>query len=346
MKAKQLENWLLEKIRALHQRLRYTVLDVRRHSSPEVLAEIVDTTAGDVIFAIDKACEPMLLEFCERELYPDFEFLLVGEGLGEDGRLLFSRSSHAESTGWTIIIDPIDGTRPLMYDKRSAWILTAVAQNHQPLATLADIVLAVQTEIPTQKQACADVLWAKKSQPACAVREDLRTGTTVAYRPRPSTATHLSQGFASFVHFFHGSKEAISRIDEALRKALHGPMKQGEAWAFEDQYMSTGGQIYELATGRDRFVADLRALVGNRADGEVAMRGLCCHPYDICTALIARQAGAVITDAHGEPLQAPLDVVTDLDWVGYANPTLQQHIAPVLRDILDRELKNIAENPD
>ena len=30
---------------------------------------------------------------------------------------------------WRVIVDPIDGTRGLMYQKRSAWILTGVAPN-------------------------------------------------------------------------------------------------------------------------------------------------------------------------------------------------------------------------
>jgi hypothetical protein len=77
--------------------------------------------------------------------------------------------------------------------------------------------------------------------------------------------------------------------------------------------------------GHDRFVADIRPL----------MRiGMCCHPYDICTALIAEEAGIIITDAAGQPLQAPLDVKTDLSWVGYANGHIRNQIEPSLQAAL------------
>ena len=57
--------------------------------------------------------------------------------------------------------------------------------------------------------------------------------------------------------------------------------------------------------GHDRFVADLRPLFERRRPGGAA---LCCHPYDLCTELIARELGVVVTDEHGRQLAAPLDV--------------------------------------
>ena len=64
--------------------------------------------------------------------------------------------------------------------------------------------------------------------------------------------------------------------------------------------------------------------------------GICCHPYDLCTELIAREAGVVVTDARGERLLAPLDVETDVAWVGYANPAIRAQIEPQLQAALAR----------
>ena len=69
--------------------------------------------------------------------------------------------------------------------------------------------------------------------------------------------------------------------------------------------------------GHDRFVADLRPLF-ERRKGRAAP-ALCCHPYDLCTELIARELGVIVTDERGQPLDAPLDVTSDVTWVGYAN---------------------------
>ena len=40
-----------------------------------------------------------------------------------------------------------------------------------------------------------------------------------------------------------------------------GRARAGEVAVFEDQYACTGGQLYGLAMGQDRFIADLRPLV-------------------------------------------------------------------------------------
>jgi len=64
--------------------------------------------------------------------------------------------------------------------------------------------------------------------------------------------------------------------------------------------------------------------------------GLCCHPYDCAGLLIAEEAGVVITDEHGRPLDGPLDVTTGLSWVGYANASLRGRIEPLLMRFLRR----------
>ncbi len=83
--------------------------------------------------------------------------------------------------------------------------------------------------------------------------------------------------------------------------------------------------------GHDRFIADLRPLFEQRRAGGPA---LCCHPYDLCTELIARELGVIVTNAEGGPLDAPLDVASDVSWVGYANAQLRHTVEPVLRQSL------------
>ena len=48
--------------------------------------------------------------------------------------------------------------------------------------------------------------------------------------------------------------------------------------------------------GHDRFIADLRPLFERAA--QRAAPALCCHPYDLCTELIARELGVIVTDAR------------------------------------------------
>ena len=83
---------------------------------------------------------------------------------------------------------------------------------------------------------------------------------------------------------------------------------------------------------RDRLIADIRPWAFARMGLEVSP--LTCHPYDICTALIAQELGVQITDLHGEPLRAPLDIRAPVGWIGYANAALRRKYEPVLLELL------------
>jgi hypothetical protein len=115
-----------------------------------------------------------------------------------------------------------------------------------------------------------------------------------------------------------------------------GPVKPGKAHCFEDQYASTGGQLYELMCGHDRFTADLRPLLERALNRLGLALGICCHPYDLCTELIAREAGVIVTGAGGAPVRARLAVEPDVAWAGYANAQIQAQIEPLLQATLRR----------
>jgi hypothetical protein len=220
---------------------------------------------------------------------------------------------------WTVIVDTIDGTRGLMYDKRPAWCLAAAAPHG---GRLRDVVSASMTELPTSKQGAADQLSATRGGGVVAERVDLRDGTARPFTVRPSRATDLEHGFAGLAKFFPAGKPELARIEGELFERL------GSRVVFDDEYICSGGQLHELLTGRDRFVADLRPLVDPAA--------FACHPYDLCTTFLLEEAGGVVTDPWGDPLDAPLDTTTPVAWVGYANPALAAWIGPVLADLLPR----------
>ena len=148
-----------------------------------------------------------------------------------------------------------------MYQKRSAWVLTGVAPNRGPATSLRDIVLAVQTEIPLVKQHLSDQLWALRGEGAQARRYNRLTGESRPIALRPSTAATIAHGYASIARFFPGARDELAAIDEAIVLGALGPHAPGKAHCFEDQYASTGGQLYELLAGHDRFIADLRPLL-------------------------------------------------------------------------------------
>ena len=134
--------------------------------------------------------------------------------------------------------------------------------------------------------------------------------------------------------FFPGAREELAAIDEEIVFGALGPVQAGKTHCFEDQYICTGGQLYELMAGRDRFVADIRPHMEPLLARRGLALGICCHPYDICTELIARQLGVIVTDGAGQPLDAPLTVDADVAWVGYANTHIRAEIEPLLQAAL------------
>jgi hypothetical protein len=275
----------------------------------------------------------LLIDFVETEIAIRAPVVLIAEGL-HGGKLILPHDADEADAVWRIIVDPIDGTRGLMYQKRSAWILTGVARNHGAQTSLADIELAVQTEIPLIKQHLSDTLWAVRGEGAHAERLNRLSGERRPLILQPSRARSIAHGFAMVARFFPGAREELAAIDEEIVRGALGPPLHGKAHCFEDQYISTGGQLYELMAGHDRFVADLRPLMEQLLERRGQSLGICCHPYDLCTELIARELGVIITDAHSQPLTAPLDVEADVAWIGYANAAIRAQIEPLLRRAL------------
>jgi hypothetical protein len=291
------------------------------------LSRVAAVTSADTIYVIDKVSETTVLAWFGKNWPRRWPVELVMEGLEETaGPVTFPRGTPVSDTLFKCIIDPIDGTRGLMYDKRSAWSLAALAPQRGAKTNLSDIRVAAMTELPVGKQGLADQLSAVRGRGVKAERIDLRTGGRTKLKPGPSRATNLAHGFASFAKFFPPGKTWLAGREEKLWRALGAGIE-----IFDDQYLSSGGQIHELLAGHDRFIADLRPLAFARLRLRPA---LACHPYDICTALIARELGCVITAPDGKPLRAPLDTTTPVAWVGYANPALARWIGPKLRSLL------------
>ena len=194
--------------------------------------------------------------------------------------------------------------------------------------------MAIQTEIPLVKHHLSDMVWAIAGHGVQAERHNRLTGERRPLTLRPSNATTIAHGFAMIARFFPSAREVLAEIDEEIVRGALGPVQPGKAHCFEDQYICTGGQLYELMAGHDRFVADIRPVLEQVLAARGLALGICCHPYDLCTELIARELGVIITNEQGEPINAPLNVEADVGWVGYANPAIRQQIEPLLQAAL------------
>jgi fructose-1,6-bisphosphatase/inositol monophosphatase family enzyme len=319
------EPWLTELLGNLQRRICGAVRADLSSQSSAFLSSVARDGAGDVTFQVDVHPEEIVAEVL---MNPPEPLMVICEGLG--CRVLPAGADRSDAN-WCVIIDPLDGSREIAYGKRSAWVLCGVAAAH-PAPTLADIVWAIQAEVPPLQQERGVVVTAVRGRGAYQELWDFSAGSFVGQKQAllPSAAESIRGGFAAFADYFAGSHMLIGEIaDETLNRVL-GPVHEGEAAVYNDQYLSSGGCMYLLATGRYRFFADLRPVIGDV--GKTV--GLCAHPYDLCTHLIASEAGAIVTDMAGDPLSYPLSTDTDCGWIGYANTSIRTEIQATLSTVL------------
>jgi len=319
---------------ALEDHIRDTLVAARKKQARS-FARVAAVTAADTIYHIDRLSEHAILEWFAAHWPKQWPVEVVMEGLEEEGAATFPKGTPVSATLFKCILDPIDGTRNIMYDKRSAWILGALAPQRGPKTNLGDIIVAAMTEIPTSKQWRSDQLSAVKGRGVRAEAVDVFSGKRTKLPIAPSNAKECRGGFAAISRFFPEGKTLLAGIEEKLWDELYGLGKQASPLVFDDQYICTGGQLYELIIGHDRFLADLRPLVFRKLKLNSA---LVCHPYDICTMLIAREAGCIIEAPLGGKLDQPLDTTSAVAWTGYANPALARHIRPVLHRLIRKQL--------
>lgn len=317
------------KLCALGDSIRERVLADRQGQSVEALSSIAHESKADTIYQIDKFGDGAIMDWFAREWPQNEPVEIVMEGLDEES--CFPRHLTPDQTRWKCLLDPIDGTRGLMYDKRSAWTLAGLAPQKGPETMLSDIFVAAMTELPTTKQWRSDQISAVRGQGLQMNSSNVLDGTQHPLQLQPSTATDFRHGFSWFARYFPEGRTLTAQIEERLWEELVGLGKDNSSTIFDDQYISTGGAFYELLAGHDRLIGDIRPLIHACLDLEDA---LACHPYDVATALLIEEAGIIYEHPLGGFPDAPLDTTSGVTWMAYANPGLADQARPVLQKIL------------
>jgi fructose-1,6-bisphosphatase/inositol monophosphatase family enzyme len=193
-----------EQLVRVAEAVRDDVLAACRAQTVEELAAYDDSGPGDTAFAVDRIGEERLLE-----LVANLPVRLVAEGI----------SAEQPDAEWTLLADPLDGTRPLAHQKRSAWVLLGATRG----TSLADLEISVAVEVPTVKAAYADVLSAVRGEGVTAERVDLRSGSRTPLAVRPSRATGIEQGYGGIARYFPGARAELGDVDDAVHRRVLGP---------------------------------------------------------------------------------------------------------------------------
>ena len=266
-------------------------------------AHVQAGAGGDVTFAIDEEAEAWVEEFLA-ERAPAVAFYSEDRGL----------ITPAGDPELVLVIDPIDGTRPAMAGLECCCVSVAAAPLDGGEPTMSDVTAACVAEIKT------DGLFVAERGRGLAANlspntEIAKMFWTLGFRGRP--AVPLIRVLAELIDTSSvgGAVFDLGSATFDLTRILTGQL---------DSYVDVGSRmIEEVPALREQFTAVGGGAVLNNS------------PYDLAAAVLClEEAGAVVTDAYGEPLAARPLLGSGHDYqmscVAAANPALHGAVLAML----------------
>ncbi|HYZ28139.1 MAG TPA: inositol monophosphatase family protein [Thermoleophilaceae bacterium] len=260
-----------ELVRELALALRERVLpQVGSHAAR---AHAGGAAGGDVTFAIDADAEEFLHSFL-RERAPGVAFY------SEDAGLV---TPNGATPRHVLIVDPVDGTRPALAGLESCCVSVAAAPYGEGVA-MADVSAGCVVEIPSGRMFLAErgagLIEGGPARLSANERLD-RMFWTFGYRGRP--ARPLTEVLAELIDI-----SSVGGASFDLGSACFDTMCVVDGRL--DAYVEPGPLLVERVAGmREEF---------ERVGGGAVLNN---SPYDLAAAaLIASEAGAVVTDAAGD----------------------------------------------
>jgi myo-inositol-1(or 4)-monophosphatase len=261
-----------ELVLELARRLRERVLpELGSHAGR---AQTGGSAGGDITFAVDAIAEETLAEFLA-ERAPRMAFFSEDRGL----------VAPADATD-VLVVDPIDGTRPAMAGLESACVAVALAPLRDGEPTMADVRAGCVVEI-------------KSGDWYLAIKGSGVRGT----RPvQLSTATDIGSMFWAYGFRGRPARASVEVLAELIdASSVGGGTFELGSQAFAMTRVITG-QLDAVIEVGSRLIDDVP---GMRAAFEAIGRGQVLNnsPYDLAAPwLCLREAGAVVSDGWGEPL--------------------------------------------
>ena len=303
-------------------------------------ARVAGVGAGDVTYGIDLESEHVVTSWLEK-CAQESPLSVFTEDIG------WRHAGPATDGGWReldgfdhggprIAIDPIDGTRPLLGDLRSAWTSIAVCPPGLGEPRASDVSLGLLGELPASTTRDWRLIRAELGRGAS--MERCSPNAEDAADPVPLLADdsdRCDHGVFSFFRFTPHQRPAIARVEADFFARIAEAEGADLMHCHDDQYVCNVGQLVHLALGSYRMIADLRSHLSSSSGAPVVTS----KPYDLAAALlVAREAGCVVTEPDGSPLDFPLDATTPLSFVGWANEAtakrLQGHLDAALASAL------------
>jgi fructose-1,6-bisphosphatase/inositol monophosphatase family enzyme len=333
------ELWL-ERLLDLSDRVRGAargaLLRAVQAGSLDELSRQAGTGAGDVTYGIDVPAEDAVSDWFEEVARSTALSLLTEDAgwrhRGPDGIGGARELDGFHHGGPRISVDPIDGTRMLMNDLRPAWTVIGAAGAGAGTPRLSEVAVGILSEIPDSRAAKYRRLVAQRGQGCKFEERALADDRVVAKRKLDAGSDdRIDHGLFPFFRYMPDQRPEIAAIEAAFFQRIAEKAGADVRACWDDQYVSNGGQLALLAMGTYRMIADLRAWLAAKR-GRPTLTG---KPYDIAGAVIcAQEAGCIVADVDGSPLDMPLDTKTPVGFVGFANRRTASRLGPHLREAM------------
>lgn len=298
----------------------------------DLAARAVRQGAGDVTYAVDARVEAAI-ERWTGELARSEALSVLTEDtgwrhLGPDGHGGVRELPDFDHGGPRIALDPIDGTRNLMCDLRSAWTVVSFAPPGACTPRLRDVTLGIVSEIPDTRGGRYRRLLAHAGGTCAFEERDLTEDRLERARVLAAgTDARVDHGYFPIFRYSPDQRPALAHIEAGLSERLRVHEGANLRHFFDDQYISNAGQLFLLSIGTYRMIADVRGWLAGRLERPTVTS----HPYDVAGAIVcARAAGCIVEGPLGAELDFELDVVTPVSFVGFANQATAQRIRPHL----------------
>jgi myo-inositol-1(or 4)-monophosphatase len=327
-------------------------LGLRRHVLPFLgshagRAHVQAGAGGDVTFEIDREAEEYLERFLA-ERAPDVSFYSEDRGLVREPErssrpkpadLLADQPPYSGgSRHQVLIVDPIDGTRPAMAGFESSCVSVAAAPLDTPGGggpTMGDVHTGCIAEIKS------GVLFIAERGGGIEIRNS--DGSTE--EPALSTTTELRRLFWTLGFRGRPARPLVQVLEELIDlSSVGGAVFDLGSATYDltrivtgqlDAYIDVGPRmIDEVPRLRERFEAVGGGAVLNNS------------PYDLAAAVLClEEAGAVVTDAYGEPLGSRPLLGSGHEFQMSCLAAASEPLHALLLEALERGFSRLARSP-
>ncbi len=228
--------------------------------------------------------------------------------------------------GPRIAFDPVDGTRNLMTNLRSAWTVVSFAGPGKDQPRFVDVWAGIVAELPDSRAGQWRRLSATRNSP-CLLEVFTRDGAVELERrelvvDQDDRADH---GYFPFFRYMPDLRPAIAQLEAAFFERLQRLEGADVRNCYDDQYITSAGHFVLLSLGTYRMLVEPRAFLAQRRGRPTVPT----KPYDMAGAMVcALAAGCEITSPTGEEIDFPIDTQTPVSYVGYANSATRRRLEP------------------